>query len=177
MAGRLPVHPATRIGVGIVGGFLGVVPGVVLGQVRSAEVPALVAAAVGAVFGAARGAAVAVWLNQGEIRFRNLWRTYRFDAASVVRLDELRTQGMLKATNPALVIRGRRSRLPMHAAMLWGGFFSSDWTEGDRQRARLLRAWADRNDVPVAGVVQEMTEPPRPRRWTRLTRRLRSRSR
>lgn len=157
MAQRFPVHPITRIGVGLAGGLLGVIPGAVVAAVLDADVFALVACCVGGITGLARGASVTVWTNEGELRFRNLWRTYGIPAERIVRLDELRGQGMLKATNPALVVKGRRFRLPIHAAMLWGGLANPDWTDGDRRRARLLREWADLNKVSVAGVVKEMT--------------------
>lgn len=168
---RFPVHPLTRVGLGVAGAILGCIPGVLVGTAWP-NLPGLAwgLSALMGFAGAARGLAVNVWLAPGSIRLRNLWRTYSFPTASVQRIDQLRTGGILNATNPALVVEGRRFRLPIHAAMLWGGVLNPDWTEGDRRSARILRQWADANGVPVAGVIQEMTDPPRQRGWLRLRR-------
>lgn len=170
---RFPVHPLTRVGLGVAGAVLGCIPGVLVG-VAWPSLPGLAwgLSALMGLAGAIRGLTVNVWLAPGRIRLRNLWRTHTFPSARVQRIDQLRIGGMLNATNPALVIEGRRFRRPIHAAMLWGGVLNPDWTDGDRRRARLLRQWADANGVPAAGVIQEMTDPPRPSRWLRLRRAL-----
>lgn len=172
-AAAVPVHPITRFGLTVVGAVLGTFPGILLGQIPRLSTVAWVTAVLLSLAGAVRGLSVRVWLQDGVIGIRNLWRTYWIAADKVERLDELKGQGILKATNPALVVDGRRLRLPIHAAMLWGGLVRSDWTKGDNQRARLLREWADRNGVRVEGSVRDMTEPPRESRWTRLRRSLR----
>lgn len=160
----------TRFGLAVLGGVLGTFPGILLGQVPALSAVAWITGVLLTLTGVVRGAAVTVRLEDGAIGIRNLWWTYRVSAGEIRRLGELKGQGLLKATNPALVVRGRRLRLPIQAAMLWGGLLRSGWTAGDHERARLLREWADRSGVPVEGPIRRMTEPLQERRWTRLRR-------
>lgn len=144
---------ATRIGMGAYGLLAGLALGGasahVLGGtgVRSPVVEVVALAITAALL--LRGCFVSLRLGPRDLVARNLLRTRRVPVERMEAVAMLRHAGLLMASTPAVAIEGRRLRVPLYAATMWGGWWSGANTAHDDRIVTTLRDWARQHNIAV----------------------------
>ena len=107
---------------------------------------------------AVRGACTSLQLGDGAVRTRNPFSTRTVQLSRIERIGLLRHAGMFKGETPALVVSGRRLRVPLYPATMWGGVWRSDFTDADARIASVLVQWADDREVEVEPALRSVIQ-------------------